>query len=52
VTALLHALDYRSGDGTTVVGRLLDRGGRADWIIDAGDAPISAEDVLRERIEQ
>jgi hypothetical protein len=28
VTALLHALDHRSGDGTTVVGRLLDRGER------------------------
>lgn len=49
VTALLHLLDHRLGDGDTVAGRILARSGRPDWIVDADDVPVSATDVLEER---
>lgn len=49
VTALLHLLDHRLGDGETVAGRVLRRACRSDWIVDAQDVPISATDVLADR---
>lgn len=49
VTALLHLLDHTLDDGGTVAGRALSRAGRADWIVEAEDVPVSAQDVLTER---
>lgn len=49
VTALLHMLDHRLDDGTTVAGRIVDGASRASWIVDVLGAPESAEDVLRAR---
>ena len=49
VTALLHLLDHRLKDGTSVVSRIVDRASRPSWIVDAEGAPFSAKDVLKER---
>jgi DNA polymerase-3 subunit epsilon len=49
VTALLHLLDYAFGQDATVAERVLSRAGRADWVVDADDVPVSAREVLLER---
>lgn len=49
VTALLHLLDHKLGDGCTVAGRVLERARRPDWVVDVDDVPVSAKDVLEER---
>jgi len=49
VTALLHLLDHRLGDGITVAGLMVDRAGRDSWMVEIADAPETAEDVLRAR---
>lgn len=49
VTALLHLLDYPLDEGGTVVGRMVERALRPNWIVEAVDAPFSARDVLKQR---
>lgn len=49
VTALLHVLDHRLPDGTTVVATMLDTARRPSWIVDAVGAAFAVKDLLRER---
>lgn len=49
VTALLHLLDHRLDDGTTIAGKMLETARRPSWIIDAVEAPFAVKDLLRER---
>lgn len=49
VTALLHLLDGRLDDGSTIAGRMVGRARTPTWIVSAVNAPFSAKDVLKER---
>jgi DNA polymerase-3 subunit epsilon len=49
VSALLHMLDHRLGDGATVIGRLLDHATHPNWMVEVSEARPSARDVLEAR---